>query len=84
MKLFVANIDKQVSEVDLKNLFHGCGEVESVKIITDRATGIQKSFGFIEMPNENEAQFAIDHIPNQKIAGRQLTVVQAKPKSSFH
>jgi hypothetical protein len=36
------------------------------------------------MPNENEAQFAIDHIPNQKIAGRQLTVVQAKPKSSFH
>ena len=84
MKLFVANIDKKISERELKTLFSVCGEVESVKIITDRATGVPKGFGFIEMPNESEAQSAIDNIHDKELAGRQLSVTQAKPKSSFH
>ena len=84
MKLFVANIDKHVTEKELKKLFSGCGEVESVKIVTDRATGVPKGFGFIEMPNEMEAQSAIDNIHEKEIAGRPLSVVQAKPKTSFH
>ena len=84
MKLFVANIDKKVSESDLEKLFAVSGEVKSVKIVTDRATGVPKGFGFIEMPNDNEAQHAIDNIHEREIAGRQLSVGQAKPKSSFH
>lgn len=84
MKLFVANIDKQVREDDLKKLFSTCGFVESVKFVNDRATGEPKGFGFIEMPDEREAQSAIESIHEKNIAGRQLSVVQAKPKSSFH
>lgn len=84
MKLFVANIDKRVTEKELKKLFSVCGEVESVKIITDRATGVPKGFGFIEMPNETEAQSAIDTIHEKEMAGRQLSVAQAKPKTSLH
>lgn len=84
MKLFVANIDKQVSERELNTLFSICGQVESVKIITDRATGVPKGFGFIEMPNDFEAQKAIDNIHDKELAGRHLSVTQAKPKSSFH
>ena len=84
MKLFVANIERKVTEADLKSLFAACGEVTSVKIITDRATGAPKGFGFIEMPNDQEAQLAIDNINDKEVAGRQLAVAQAKPKSSFH
>jgi RNA recognition motif-containing protein len=84
MKLFVANIDQRVTERELDNLFSVCGEVESVKIVKDRATGVPKGFGFIEMPNETEAQTAIDNMNEKEIAGRHLSVVQAKPKSSLH
>jgi RNA recognition motif-containing protein len=84
MKLFVANIERKVTEAELKNLFSACGEVASVKIITDRATGSPKGFGFIEMPNDAEAQRAIDSINEKELGGRPLAVAQAKPKSSLH
>jgi RNA recognition motif-containing protein len=81
MKLFVANIERRVTEAELKTIFSACGEVESVKIITDRATGSPKGFGFVEMPNDAEAQRAIDSINEKEVGGRQLAVAQAKPKS---
>jgi RNA recognition motif-containing protein len=81
MKLFVANIDRKLTEAELKSLFESCGEVASVKIITDRATSMPKGFGFVEMPNENEAQQAIDTLHDKVVSGRKLAVAQAKPKS---
>ena len=84
MKLFVANIERKVTETELKGIFSAFGEVASVKIIMDRATGTPKGFGFIEMPNDAEAQRAIDSINEKELEGRQLSVAQAKPKSSFH
>ena len=82
MKLFVANIERRVTETELKNIFLTCGAVDSVKIITDRATGAPKGFGFIEMPNESEAQQAIDRVHDKDVNGRKLSVAQAKPKLS--
>lgn len=79
MKLFVANIDRQVTEAELMKIFSSCGKVASVKIITDRATGAYKGFGFIEMPNDTEAQHAIDRIHEKDMNGRKLSVTQAKP-----
>jgi RNA recognition motif-containing protein len=82
MKLFVANIDRRVTEAELLTVFSACGEVASVKIITDRATGTPKGFGFVEMPNDTEAQQAIDRVHEKDMNGRKLSVAQAKPKSS--
>ena len=84
MRLFVANIESKVSETDLNKLFSVYGKVASVKIITDRATGSPKGFGYIDMPNDNEAQLAIDNIHEKEMAGRQLAVAQAKPKTTHH
>ena len=81
MKLFVANIERSVTENELKNVFSACGEVMSVKLVTDRATGAFKGFGFVEMPDEGQAQEAIDQLHDKVIKGRKLSVAQAKPKS---
>ena len=83
MKLFVANIERRVSEEELKNLFTECGEVTTAKIITDRATGVPKGFGFIEMPSDMDAQTAIDTLNERILNGRALSVKQAKPKTQF-
>ena len=82
MKLFVANIERGVSESELKGIFSTCGEVKSVKLVTDRATGALKGFGFIEMPNDAQAQQAIDQLHDKVVKGRKLSVAQAKPKST--
>jgi RNA recognition motif-containing protein len=84
MNLFVANINRDVTEDAIRTLFTGCGEVASVKIIKDRATGIPKGFGFVEMPDDSEAQEAINKLTNTNLLGKNLVVSQAKPKSSFH
>lgn len=83
MRLFVSNIDRNVTETELKALFSMHGEVVSVKITRDRATGVPKGFGFVEMPNEVEAQNAIDFVHEKEVNGSALSVSQAKPKSSF-
>ena len=82
MKLFVANIEQGVTEGELRKIFSACGEVRSVKIVTDRATGALKEFGFVEMPDEAEAQRAIENVHDKEVKGRKLSVVQAKPKGS--
>lgn len=82
MKLFVANIESRITEAELLTIFSTCGEVSSVKIITDRATGIPKGFAFIDMPNEADAQQAINRVHEKEVNGRKLSVAQAKPKSS--
>lgn len=82
MKLFVANIDRQVTEAELSLVFSECGAVTSVKIITDRATGAPKGFGFVEMATDAEAQKAIELLEGKLLQGRKLTVAQAKPKSN--
>ncbi len=58
------------------------GEVDSVRIITDRDTGRSKGFGFVEMTNDEEAKTAIDKLNETEFDGRNLTVNEAKPKSN--
>ena len=84
MNLFVANINRDVTEDALKAFFMGCGQVASAKIIMDRATGAHKGFGFVDMPNDGEAQEAIDKLNDSNLQGKNLVVSQAKPKTAFH
>src|SRR5207249_10769653 len=77
-KIFVGNLSFQTSENDLNDLFAPFGEVESVKIITDRDTGRSKGFGFVEM-SDDSAEKAISQLNGKEMNGRALTVNEARP-----
>ena len=76
-KIFVGNLSFQTTEGDLSNLFEQVGQIESVNIITDRATGRSKGFGFLEM-GEQEADKAIAQFNGAELNGRSITVNEAR------
>ena len=79
-KLYVGNLPYAASEEDLKTYFSQAGTVTSVALITDRATGRAKGFGFVEMASAEEAQKAISMFHGQDFMGRALTVNVARPR----
>ena len=81
MNIFVAKLNFSTEEDTLRNLFEGYGEVESVKIIIDHYTGKSKGFGFVEMPNDDEAYEAINDLNESEIDGRTIVVKKARPKN---
>ncbi|HHU95747.1 MAG: RNA-binding protein [Bacteroidota bacterium] len=80
MNIFVAGLSYQITEADLRELFEEYGEVSSAKIITDRETRRSKGYGFVEMPNEEEGQHAIDELNEAEYYGRTLSVSLARPR----
>ena len=80
MKLYVGNLPYTVAENDLKELFEGFGAVESVSLIMDKFTGQSKGFGFIEMPNNSEADQAIKALNETPLKGRTIKVNQAQDR----
>ncbi len=82
MKLYVGNLPYTVAENDLKELFEGFGAVESVTLIMDKFTGQSKGFGFIEMPNNSEADQAIKALNETPLKGRTIKVNQAQDRPS--
>lgn len=81
MNIYVGNLSYDVTENDLRQAFEAFGQVESVKIIMDRYSGRSKGFGFVEMPNNSEAQSAIDGLKDKELKGRALNVNQARERS---
>jgi cold-inducible RNA-binding protein len=79
-KLYVGNLSYDVSSSDLEQLFTEHGEVQSAEVISDRATGRSKGFGFVEMGSDSEAQAAIAAMNGKEHGGRALTVNEAKPR----
>lgn len=79
-KLYVGNLPYSATEEDIKNFFSKAGTVTSVALITDRATGRAKGFGFVEMASADEAQKAISMFHGQEFMGRAITVNVAKPR----
>lgn len=79
-KLYVGNLSYSVTEEALAAKFAECGRVESAKLITDRATGESKGFGFVEMSTDSEAQAAIDKFNGMSYEGRPMKVNEAKPQ----
>ncbi|MGE4317816.1 MAG: RNA recognition motif domain-containing protein [Deferribacterales bacterium] len=80
MNIYVGNISYQTKEEDLVDLFSGMGAVDSARIIKDRETGRSKGFGFVEMPNDEEAKAAIEKFNGTEFGSRNITVNEAKPK----
>ena len=80
MNIYVGNLSFQLSENDLNSAFEEYGRVDSTKIITDRETGRSKGFGFIEMPNQEEAEKAIEGLNGKELEGRAVKVNESKPR----
>jgi cold-inducible RNA-binding protein len=80
MNIYVTNLTYTTTEEELSELFEPYGRVESVRIITDRATGRSRGFGFVEMPDATEAQAAIAGLNGASLGGRTLTVSEARPR----
>ena len=79
-KLYVGNLDYSVTDNQLAELFSQAGTVVSAAVITDRATGRSKGFGFVEMEDAAQAEEAIKKFNGTELQGRVLTVNAARPK----
>jgi RNA recognition motif-containing protein len=78
-KLYVGNLPFEATESDLQTLFESAGQVSTINIIRDRATGQARGFAFIEMSDAESAQRAISALDKHQYGGRSLTVNEAKP-----
>ncbi len=81
MNIFVAKLNYATSEAALRQAFEDFGTVESAKIIMDRDTQRSKGFGFVEMPNDEEAHQAINNLNETELDGRTIVVKKANPRS---
>lgn len=79
MNIYIGNLAYQITENSLKEMFEEFGEIESVKVIKDRFSGKSKGFGFIEMPNNSEADKAIKALNGKLIEMKRIKVNQATP-----
>ncbi len=80
VNIYVGNLSYQASDDDLRQAFETHGQVSSAQVIRDKFTGRSRGFGFVEMPNNEEAQKAIDSLNNEEIAGRPVRVNEARPR----
>ena len=80
-KLYVGNLPFEVGEAELRELFSRAGEVDSVTVMRDQATGRARGFAFVEMSTDEAAQTAIRDLNASQIGGRSLTVNEARPKA---
>lgn len=79
--IFVGNLSYNVSENALRSLFEEYGTVDRVSVVTDRDTGQQKGFAFVEMSVDAEGDRAIESLSGRDLNGRAMTVNEARPKS---
>jgi RNA recognition motif-containing protein len=80
MNIYVGNLSFNATENDLENAFGEYGDVSSVNIITDRDTGRSRGFAFVEMRDSQDAQQAIEGVNLKEIAGRAVSVNEARPR----
>ena len=81
MKIYVGTLSFQAREDSLRALFAQHGEVTEAKIVTDRATGESRGFGFVTMPDTTQAQAAMAALNGKEFEGRALNVNEARPKT---
>jgi RNA recognition motif-containing protein len=81
-KLFVGNLPFSTEENTLQDLFGQVGQVESVRVMRDQATGRSRGFGFVEMATEDDARAAIERLNESEVDGRRIAVNEARPPAA--
>ncbi len=82
MNIYVGNLDYETNQNDIETVFTAYGQVSEVRLITDRDSGRPKGFGFVEMPNQQEAEAAIQGLNGKPLQNRTITVNEAKPREN--
>jgi RNA recognition motif-containing protein len=82
-KLYVGNLPYTTGETELQELFSAAGNVESVRVMRDMATGRARGFAFVEMSTDEEAQKAVQQFNEYQLGGRALAVNEARPKPEY-
>jgi RNA recognition motif-containing protein len=82
MNIYLGNLSYSATESSIKELFEGFGQVTTAKIVTDKFTGSSRGFGFVEMPNDDEAQKAIAELNGKDFQGRKMVVNESKPRET--
>ena len=80
MNLYVGNLPYTMTDEELQATFTNHGEVTTARVIMDRFSGRSRGFGFVEMPNDDEAEAAIQALNGTDLEGRALTVNEARPR----
>ena len=80
MDIYVGNLPYTATDADLQQLFQTHGTVSSARVIVDKFTGQSKGFGFVEMPDQGQAQAAIQATNGSDFMGRPLRVNESQPK----
>ena len=80
MNIFVGNLPYQATDEDLRKAAEAFGEVSSASVIIDKFTGKSRGFGFIEMPNQEQGQAAVDGLNESDLHGRNIRVNEARPR----
>jgi cold-inducible RNA-binding protein len=80
-KIYVGNFSYSLTEPELRSMFEAYGSIDSASIATDRDSGRSRGFGFVSMPNDDEAEKAMAALNGQDSGGRALTVNEARPQA---
>jgi RNA recognition motif-containing protein len=81
MNIYVGNLSFKASDLEVHQAFAAYGQVSSVAVIKDQATGKSRGFAFVEMPNQAEAQAAITALNGKDLLGRALMINEARPRN---
>jgi RNA recognition motif-containing protein len=80
-KIYVGNFSFSMTESELRSLFEPHGSIERATIATGRDSGRSRGFGFVSMPNDEEAEKAMAALNGKDLGGRALTVNEARPQT---
>src|SRR5688572_13196613 len=80
MKIFVGNLSFNTEQQQIEELFASLGEVTSVSLVRDQATGRSRGFAFVEMADSTQGQAACEALNERELDGRRLTVNEARPQ----
>ena len=81
IKLFVGNLPFSVTSDSLKAVFEKIGEVADANIVSDKATGRSRGFGFVEMKTDDDAKKAMAELNDTEVEGRKIFVSEARPQA---
>ncbi len=81
MNIYVGNLSQQMTEDGLREAFKSFGEVNSATILKDKYTGQSRGFGFVEMPDQAQAQAAIKSLNGKEFFGQSINVSEARPRA---
>ncbi len=81
MNIYVGNLSFEVMDEGMRGAFESFGEVTSARVIKDKYTGQSRGFGFVEMPEQSQAQTAIKSLNGKDLQGKEMSVSEARPRT---